>query len=194
MTIKTLFLTLFATSLLATEPEKLTKLRGSYEAAITKATAPIQKTYTTELEKLKIEFTKAGKLEDALAVDEEIKKHIPEPKPTTESNGTKKSKDSAKELEEYLMSHVWWYSKDPDSRVGAYEIVFLPGGKFTQPDPAEPNTKNWFWSADRRGDFSINGVGPVNFKVGDKLIEHKFKESSRWLQLSETALPPKAQK
>ncbi|MBK8040028.1 MAG: hypothetical protein IPK22_23285 [Verrucomicrobiaceae bacterium] len=71
---RTLVFTLIATSLLAAEPEKLTKLRGSYESAMTKATAPIQKTYTTELEKLKLEFTKSGKLEDALAVDAEIKR------------------------------------------------------------------------------------------------------------------------
>jgi hypothetical protein len=71
---RTLIFTLFATTLLASEPEKLTKLRGSYESAMTKATAPIQKTYTTELEKLKLEFTKSGKLEDALAVDAEIKR------------------------------------------------------------------------------------------------------------------------
>lgn len=73
MTTRLLIFTFLATSLLAAEPEKLTKLRSSYESAIAKATAPIQKTYTTELEKLKLEFTKAGKLEDALAVSEELK-------------------------------------------------------------------------------------------------------------------------
>lgn len=69
-----LVLALFASSLFAAEPEKLTKLRGSYEAAMTKATAPIQKTYTTELEKLKVELTKSGNLDGALAVDAELKK------------------------------------------------------------------------------------------------------------------------
>lgn len=58
----------------AAEPEKLLKLRSSYESAVTKATAPIQRTYLQELEKLKVEFTKAGKLEDALAIDTEIKR------------------------------------------------------------------------------------------------------------------------
>jgi hypothetical protein len=71
---RTLVLTVFVSSLLAAEPDKLTKLRGSYESAMTKATAPIQKTYTTELEKLKIELTKLGNLEGALAVDAELKK------------------------------------------------------------------------------------------------------------------------
>ena len=70
---KTLTLALVATSIFGAEPEKLTKLRGSYESAMTKATAPIQKTYVAELQKLKIEFTKAGNLEGALAIDAEIK-------------------------------------------------------------------------------------------------------------------------
>ena len=72
---RTLVLTLVTASILAAEPEKLAKLRGSYESAISKATAPIQKTYVSELEKLKIEFTKAGNLEAALAVDSELKLH-----------------------------------------------------------------------------------------------------------------------
>jgi hypothetical protein len=59
----------------ADEPDKLAKLRDSYDAAVQRATAPITKTYVTELEKLKSEFTKAAKLEDALAVSEELKKH-----------------------------------------------------------------------------------------------------------------------
>ncbi len=81
---RTLALTLFATSIFAAEPEKITKLRGSYESAMSKATAPIQKTYVAELEKLKIEFTRAGNLEGALAVDAEIKSL--EKKPTETPN------------------------------------------------------------------------------------------------------------
>jgi len=73
MMLKTIACTIFATSLLAAEPEKLVSLRGSYQSAMTKATAPIQKTYVAELEKLKIEFTKSGNLEAALAVDTELK-------------------------------------------------------------------------------------------------------------------------
>lgn len=69
-----LILALTASVSAAAEPEKLLKLRTSYEAAMTKAAAPIQRTYLQELEKLKIEYTKAGKLEDALTVSEELKK------------------------------------------------------------------------------------------------------------------------
>jgi len=68
-----ILLIVFASSLLAAEPEKLVSLRVSYQSAITKATAPIQKTYLAELEKLKSEFTRSGNLEAALAVDTELK-------------------------------------------------------------------------------------------------------------------------
>ena len=56
------------------EPEKLLSLRSSYEAAISRATNPIRNTYLAELQKLKAELTRSAKLEDALAVDAEIKK------------------------------------------------------------------------------------------------------------------------
>lgn len=56
------------------EPERLEKLRSSFEAAVARATDPLRKTYLDELEKLKNEFTRSAQLEEALAVDREIKK------------------------------------------------------------------------------------------------------------------------
>jgi len=53
--------------------EKLEKLKLSFQQAMERATKPIKTTYQTELEKLKIEYTKAGNLEAALAVDAELK-------------------------------------------------------------------------------------------------------------------------
>jgi hypothetical protein len=58
----------------STEPERLTKLRTNYESAVVRALTPLQRTYVVELEKLKAEFTRTGKLEDALLVDAEIRK------------------------------------------------------------------------------------------------------------------------
>ena len=75
MKVATLFLlTSFATLLHSAEPEKLDRLRSSYEAAVTRATDPLRKTYLAELEKLKADFTRKAQLEEALAVDREIKK------------------------------------------------------------------------------------------------------------------------
>ena len=54
-------------------PEKLSRLRGSYNTAVDRVVTPLKKTYATELQRLKIEYTKAGNLEAALAVDAEIK-------------------------------------------------------------------------------------------------------------------------
>lgn len=53
--------------------ERLDKLTKSYEAAVERATDPLRKTYLAELEKLRTEFTKAGDLSSALAVDARIK-------------------------------------------------------------------------------------------------------------------------
>jgi phenylalanyl-tRNA synthetase alpha subunit len=52
----------------------LSTLRATYELAVSRATTPLLKAYISQLEKLKIEYTKAAKLQEALAVDSEIKK------------------------------------------------------------------------------------------------------------------------
>lgn len=54
-------------------PEKLSTLKTSYQAAVARATTPLTKTYLSELERLKIEYTKKGDLQAALAVDAELK-------------------------------------------------------------------------------------------------------------------------
>ncbi len=91
MTRLLLSLALFGTAFSA-EPEKLLKLRSGFEGAVTRAVTPIQKTYLQELEKLKTEFTRAGNLEDALAVADEIKKLASESTSSSaQATGTKKS-------------------------------------------------------------------------------------------------------
>ncbi|MBL9143428.1 MAG: hypothetical protein JNM99_07060 [Verrucomicrobiaceae bacterium] len=55
------------------EPDRLRSLRDSYRSAVERSTAPLTKTYLTELEKLKTELTKKGDLQGALAVESEIK-------------------------------------------------------------------------------------------------------------------------
>ena len=58
----------------ADQPTKLTSLRSGYQSAVDRAMQPIQRTYLQELVKLSVELTKAGDLEGALAVNEEMKK------------------------------------------------------------------------------------------------------------------------
>lgn len=54
-------------------PDKVVALKFNYEAAIQRATTPITRTYLQELQKLKMEYTKAGNLEAALATDAILK-------------------------------------------------------------------------------------------------------------------------
>ncbi len=53
-------------------PGKLAALRESYHRAMERAAEPIRATYVQELRKLRDEYTKAGQLQPALAVDEEL--------------------------------------------------------------------------------------------------------------------------
>lgn len=55
------------------EPTDLTKLRESWQRAVSQATSPLDKKYIEALEVMKARFTKDGKLQEALAVDAEIK-------------------------------------------------------------------------------------------------------------------------
>jgi hypothetical protein len=142
-----LALTLLASSIVAAEPDKLTKLRDSYEAAMSKATAPIQKTYVAELEKLKIEFTKAGNLEFALAVDAELKT-LTGASPTDSNltasppvTGSKKSL-SNREIEALRAAlHGSW--RLPNRSFGKFSSVWILGGE--QSD----------YSVDRYGEVTI---------------------------------------
>ena len=106
-----LCLAVFSTALCA-EPEKLQKSRSGYEGAVARSLAPIQKTYLLELEKLKSEFTRAGKLEDALAVADEIKKLSPGSSATattgTPASGAKPTKN---QIEKILLGTKWIYTE-----------------------------------------------------------------------------------
>ncbi len=58
----------------AAEPVEVTQLRSQYELAVERATAPHRATYLKQLERLLEKFTKAGKLDEALATKAELDK------------------------------------------------------------------------------------------------------------------------
>ncbi len=58
----------------AATPPELTSLRESWQNARKRATDPVDKKYLEALKSMKEQFVKSGKLEEALAVDVEIKK------------------------------------------------------------------------------------------------------------------------
>lgn len=63
----------FAQEATKTMPSRLATLKAGYEAALERATAPIQQKYIAELQKLKSDYTRASDLESALAVDAILK-------------------------------------------------------------------------------------------------------------------------
>jgi hypothetical protein len=72
------------------EPADLERLRTSWERARERALKPIDLIYCKELERLKLKYTRLGKLEDALAVQNELQKIKPpsEPKVTSKKQAT----------------------------------------------------------------------------------------------------------
>jgi hypothetical protein len=68
-----------------TMPDRLVILRGNYERAVERVTAPVRSQYREELLKLKSEYTKNGNLEAALAVDTEIKERFPSAPPVSKN-------------------------------------------------------------------------------------------------------------
>jgi len=54
------------------EPLELVLLRDRYQKALDQATAPIHRSYRKQLESMKLDMTRRGKLEDALAIKTEL--------------------------------------------------------------------------------------------------------------------------
>ena len=83
----------------AHDPPDLARLQHNRDRAIERALRPIHETYRRELEKLKVKYTKAGKLEEAVAVQNELKKQgvvsgtnaakIPETRALTDFNASR---------------------------------------------------------------------------------------------------------
>lgn len=63
-----------------TEPNVLINLRKSWETARTQAVAPIDRKYEESLRSLKLQLTRQGDLDAAVAVDKELKKVVGEEK------------------------------------------------------------------------------------------------------------------
>ena len=116
----------------APTPEKLATLKESYRTAIGRATAPITKTYVTELERLKSEFTKKGDLQSALAVDAEIKALAPSSPPPSEAEAgilktiegtTWKEKGATKSANISISSGALYFVGTAGDKRGPYPLV-----------------------------------------------------------------------
>lgn len=67
-------LLVFSAVLVLAEPADLVRLRDNYQQAAERALTPVKATYEKELQKLLDAYTKAGKLDDALVVKNELAK------------------------------------------------------------------------------------------------------------------------
>jgi len=87
--ILTAVLALLATCIYGAEdpalPERVKTLTSNYEAAIARANAPLTKTYLDELNKMKLEYTRAGEPRIGLAGGSLITKYTPDTAPTITS-------------------------------------------------------------------------------------------------------------
>ncbi len=136
------------------EPEKLLSLRSSYEDAISRATNPIRNTYLTELQKLKIELTRAAKLEEALAVDAEIMKLSDETE-TKKTQQTPKSPGKSPVGERWIRKTGWTYDFVSDG-------TLLTKGKDAPIEKAAKGT--WKLLPDGRFELDI-GTGVIRYFV-----------------------------
>jgi len=78
------------------QPDRLVNLRANYERAVERVTAPVTAQYRDELLKMKIEYTKAGNLEAALAVDDELKSRFTPAPQTSKSASAPSTAELAK--------------------------------------------------------------------------------------------------
>ncbi len=89
-------LTVAVSTAIADEPPELTRIRSSYQAELSRATKPITDKYRGYLQAQKAAATKAGKLEVALAYDNELQA----------LDGTA-SVSSERQIEKAIVGHVW---------------------------------------------------------------------------------------
>ena len=74
MKIPCMFLALLCSSLVAAEPADLTKAREAYQQASERALTPVKAAYWKELTRMIDDYTRLGKLEEAIAVKNELAK------------------------------------------------------------------------------------------------------------------------
>eukprot|EP01031_Cornospumella_fuschlensis_P016739 gene16739-20473_t len=86
---------------------ELDRLKGSYQAAMERAMAPLQTAYERELVKLMERHTKAGNLTAALEVRTEIEQVTGKPMVDPAAKPASTPVGKPKELEDYLVNRTW---------------------------------------------------------------------------------------
>lgn len=123
-------------------PEKAQKLRESYRAAVERSTSPLTRKYLEELERLKIEYTKAADLKGALAIEGEMK--LLSTSATIDSVIPKDKESLTKrDLEALLLAKTWRWGAVSMSK-GGNRVVFEANGKAKYHD--KEKITDWTWS------------------------------------------------
>lgn len=177
-----LYLLFFATPALADEPDKLTRLRANFDSAVQRATVPLKKTYMQELEKLKIEYTRAAKLEEAMAVAEELKKLQSVATDVSTESNPEKPKLTKRQQEEMIVTYLtelsWKYP-------GGHTVTFYENGKVTMSD----GSADWSFTVKDENTIIMKGKEIKVDSSKDKLILPSWSATGedRWLERN----PPK---
>jgi len=134
----TLFFLLFSSGLESAEPADLKKVRDSYHAELERATKPVTDKYRAYLQAQKAAATKAGKLEDALAYDAEMKL----------IEGQKSSEPTEPEqADSTFPGSKWQWSQ-------GQELIFDNDGGAVLTGAGDP--KAWTWTLQPDGTLKIN--------------------------------------
>lgn len=140
MKLHSIFATLLLTLSLSADAQEATaaveRLRTSYTAAVKRATDPLKDTYRKELNKLLDQYTKSGKLDDALIVRNELA--TLDPTPQAADTSEKARKLTKRQFEKQLLESKW-----------------LIGQKLASAtDPIPPNNE---WTFTEDGNFRTAG-------------------------------------
>jgi hypothetical protein len=134
------------------EPVDLTKLRESWQRARQQAIAPLDKKYLDALAILKTKFTKAGQLDEALAIDSEIKKLqevIAQP-----DNGKGIESVTKRVFEKKLQDTVWELGGELNGK--GVRVELLSGGAALYHDSARPASWRWGIVDHKKGVISLH--------------------------------------
>jgi hypothetical protein len=111
-------------------PDRVARLKDSYLAAIDRATQPLTATYLAELTKLKLEFTRSGDLQGALAIEAEINRLDALQEPNASPIGTD-APSSAKRLKAFKSKEEFtqWLANTKWKAANGKGINFKADGK-----------------------------------------------------------------
>jgi len=130
------------------------------QRAVQQATSPLDKKYVDALAILKLRYTREGKLEDALAVDNELKQIASRSDVAATAPVTPTKEPTKNQAEKVLLASKWLYyerglAEDKPGQGPGSVIVFKKDGHATINDSIETS-----WKVAPRGELSYRLDAP----------------------------------